>query len=874
MDWKALNSETLSLDDKPRILTELEINQIIDKFPKISLAESAAAQKTWECVTDWIKSTLKETAICPSAVPELIKILIEQHRKSLVVPKTPVGITAAESVGATITQATLNTFHSSGSAKSASFGINAIRDLIFAGKNPKNESTTIYFTNKTLTYEEVLNLRAKIVGSVVADFVSDYDFLKVENIPDEPWYLLAVGQKKLPQSELVLRLKLNLIEMFKHKVKISDLARSIEADPDYNVVTVYSSSRNAIIDVYPDPNLISTAFKKRKIENVPIEYEQMVFLETIVQPGLANVRVKGISGIRALYPIVSPVWRIVGYERKINEITWELLLNKVIMKSTGITAENLAKVIDLTNRDLTNADGKNLITKHYDGMKVIRRNAEGDVLSVKMPLAMLKSQRGEIIYLFDGKKYIKINKSEVLEVDGRYYREIDSKNLKPLPDNKYNFEIDDGTFINISREQIVERNQTTYFLFNPFQFNNEYYYEFTYKSRDYPPSEYLTDQVNIDKSSHKALLKFLSDQKRGPDGKLTERVYVERTPLMKGVEFIIADTDGINFRETLAFPGVDKERTTCNNMHKIAETLGIEATRNFIIKALNDTIINTGSYVNPAHITLIAEFITSRGEPFGATYTGVARQPVGHLSLATLERAGNVFVQSALRGRSESTRNVSASVTVGSRMVIGNGGIDVGQKIGDRILVNEDLFTAVTPNKVTVTETDIEEMLKTIVNPNDLATAEEEKGANLLKIFGEGFDKRRMNKEPKRIEKNIVVNIQPTTVSLPHLVDILDSLKSGKVPLKEVSAIRSLLNNDSKEIESRGLFNFGGLPPIVPISNQLPAGLQELLDRYFPKNVLVLPAYARNVPLASLANPLPLGTTVTSSSEIPKFLNQ
>src|SRR5690606_31533736 len=51
---------------------------------------------------------LRDLVICPSAIPELLKRIIEQHYKSLVVPGTAVGTTAAEAVGATTTQMTLN----------------------------------------------------------------------------------------------------------------------------------------------------------------------------------------------------------------------------------------------------------------------------------------------------------------------------------------------------------------------------------------------------------------------------------------------------------------------------------------------------------------------------------------------------------------------------------------------------------------------------------------------------------------------------------------------------------------------------------------------------------------------------------------------
>jgi hypothetical protein len=93
----------------------------------------------------------------------------------------------------------------------------------------------------------------------------------------------------------------------------------------------------------------------------------------------------------------------------------------------------------------------------------------------------------------------------------------------------------------------------------------------------------------------------------------------------------------------------------------------------------------------------IAEFITSRVAPAGATYTGIARQKGGHLSLATIERAGQVFTKSAIYGKKEDIKNVSASIVVGARVAIGDGAFDIAQDIvtpegNPKTIINNDLF--------------------------------------------------------------------------------------------------------------------------------------------------------------------------------------
>jgi hypothetical protein len=133
-------------------------------------------------------------------------------------------------------------------------------------------------------------------------------------------------------------------------------------------------------------------------------------------------------------------------------------------------------------------------------------------------------------------------------------------------------------------------------------------------------------------------------------------------------------------------------------MHTLTNVFGIETARSFIIMRLHDIISNNSSYVHPAHIIFIAEFITSRGVPYGTTFTGISRQPGGHLSLATVERAGKTLTQHALHGRKEDIRNVSASISVGTRMVIGNGMFDIAQNVivnnKPLVLINDDVFKA------------------------------------------------------------------------------------------------------------------------------------------------------------------------------------
>lgn len=606
-----------------------------------------------------------------------------------------------------------DTFHSSGSAKSASAGIDAMRDLIFARKNPKNEACMIYYTNKQATYEEVLDSRHYIVGSVVADFVKDYDIDMPDVLTRYWWHETTelLLEKRIPDSTRVLRLFLNVPEMYKQHVTIKELADVLEREVPPSAVAVYGPIGDGIIDLYPHPTIIAETLKGREKGAIPAELAELTYLESVIQPELANIRVKGISGIRNLVPLISPVWRMVLQERRLvptdiqneqarpmlepyiaNRSGWLLFYNADIMKTTGLSGENLAALCRLAGMTIVGG------TQHW--------------LVIALSNDRFRTSRREVVIEVDGRKYRRINPNSVRRQDGTIFREVIEQHVKETPVG-WTEEIEDKVQVIIPPEdfwrvddKFYRRIPTEFFL----ELDGVPYEQITdqrVKITELKPNEYVADKVKTDKDNRRAEIKRRSDeviaQAQGlPEAErralIRRPVNVPRTPLMLAAEFVIAETDGSNLKELLSLPNIDKTRTTCNNMYTITATLGIEAARTFLIRALSSTIANTGSYVHPANITFIAEFITSRGEPYGATYTGISRQPGGHLSLATLERAGKVFAQNALHGRKEDIRNVSASVAVGARMAIGDGAFDIAQDIVEdgipRTIINDDLFTA------------------------------------------------------------------------------------------------------------------------------------------------------------------------------------
>lgn len=989
--------EGINMADQPRFLTREEITFITSHMPMAPSSDKEAAQFNRDNIIRWMTAQLRDIKLAPSAIPEYIEHIIKQHYKSLIAPGTPVGIGAAEALGATSTQMTLNsvapfelirifedgvnadsvvkigdwidkllldspneiqhipenrtqylplkrdiyilsphsdgkislelitavtkhlpvgdlvkittrsgksvtatqskslliwngvefvqtagsaakigdfvpvhygdvispddyqyvnhvildpivsiehvsgieyvydltvpattnfclanglgvadTFHTAGSAKSVSAGNDAMTDIIFARRNPKNESCTIYFTNKQLTYEEVLNTRSYIVGSVVSDFVVDYDIDDVARLRRYWWHNTIsqlLGKQIPPAATKVLRLFLNVPEMFKHKVTIAQIAEVLEKEAPTSVIAVYGPLSDGIIDLYPQPDLILKTLQDNKIVFVPAHLLETTFLQTIVMPELKNIRVKGISGIHRLYPIISPVWRVVIVERKVEERdltdptidatlrpylgqAYLLLFNQSMMNLTGIGSRNVAALCEFAGLTVIAAPAPRPGQENHDRLYVTMPNDRyrvGDNVVVRANTGNYKRLDPAIIQRRTGAVYRVVNPETISQDKQGWIETIASNITERVPNDEV---VQENNVILRRVKDFIELDGVVYErIANP-----------AVKVTELKPGEYVADKVKKAKEKRNEEIRLRTKAMAEAAQLLPEAerrallrrpVDVPKTPLMRAAEFVFAETDGSNLKELLALPGIDKRRTTCNNMYAIAETFGIEAARSFIIRALHNVISNAGSYVHPANITFIAEFITSRGKPYGATYTGISRQPGGHLSLATLERAGKVLIQNAIHGRKEDIRGVSASVAVGARMAIGTGYSDIGQDITEnnvkRIVINDDIFRAherdddekAAMQQIAVPAgdlTDAVNFLKNMPGAGGFDTNPDEEGTNLLTAFTRGeiipdLNQRRDNVGPQRIVRRVQEGAAPAVPE--ELVDMLTLIKTS-----------------------------------------------------------------------------------------------
>jgi len=136
-------------------------------------------------------------------------------------------------------------------------------------------------------------------------------------------------------------------------------------------------------------------------------------------------------------------------------------------------------------------------------------------------------------------------------------------------------------------------------------------------------------------------------------------------------------TEGSNLSVTLETDGVDTTRTTSNNMHEVAEVLGIEASRNVIIREAASVLEEQGLDVDVRHVMLVADAMTASGEVLQVGRHGVSGEKASTLAKAAFEITIPTIVDAAIKGIRDTLRGVAENVIVGQQVPMGTGLIEV-----------------------------------------------------------------------------------------------------------------------------------------------------------------------------------------------------
>ena len=565
----------------------------------------------------------------------------------------------------------MDSFHQSGSAKSISTGVDAIRELLNVSVNRKFENCTIYFKRQDLTFDDVYEKSRTIVDTTVFDLMFDYDIELATNVGLTWWhqaYQASTGRyyrdlpenrarKDLSEVSWVLRLHLDVNDIYKYKVTMQQIVDTIHENNENVIFAIPSPINIGIIDIFPIESNIPNALgermhaqdrghRKGKKYNLGKtgDLSSLIFLDKFTLPRMEKITVKGIPRIKRLFPQDAVTLQIVKDEvkayndeqireqadpeiRGMMERSWHLIFNRIRMIQTGIKPDKLKRLAEAVG--------------------IMIYDIAEDYMTVIMP---------------------------------------------PIP------------------EQMVKEDEK-----KPATAR---------KDRRFP-TNWIAFRIKEDEEEKQQME---DEQKRA--GNI---MYVRpSTAIERESKMFYAETNGSNLIGLLAHPEVDQTRTICNNIHQIYETFGVEAARTMLIREFDFVIREAGSSINPRHIILLVEFMNNLGQPTAMTFSGISRTPIGATAKASFEKAMETFINDAGIGKREPIRGTTPSIYVGQRARLGTGFMDI---VIDQKKVDEYEARAALERKVTgkepmvnpaefaqaVNDFDLDDLViaRDLVHPND-----------------------------------------------------------------------------------------------------------------------------------------------------------
>ncbi len=142
----------------------------------------------------------------------------------------------------------------------------------------------------------------------------------------------------------------------------------------------------------------------------------------------------------------------------------------------------------------------------------------------------------------------------------------------------------------------------------------------------------------------------------------------------------VLHTEGSNLGAIFKIEGIDKVRSTTNDIHEIETVLGIEAARNAIVYELNRTLSDQGLSVDIRHIMLVADMMTSEGIVKSIGRHGISGEKSSVLARAAFEETGKHLLHASIRGEVDDLTGIIENIIIGQPIPLGTGSVSVTMK--------------------------------------------------------------------------------------------------------------------------------------------------------------------------------------------------
>ena len=173
-------------------------------------------------------------------------------------------------------------------------------------------------------------------------------------------------------------------------------------------------------------------------------------------------------------------------------------------------------------------------------------------------------------------------------------------------------------------------------------------------------------------------IRLLADKVR--DLQISGTKGIGKVIIRKGDDEWILHTEGSNLKAIFNEEGIDKARSTTNDIHEIETVLGIEAARNAIVYELNRTLSDQGLTVDIRHIMLVADMMTSEGVVKSIGRHGISGEKSSVLARAAFEETGKHLLHASIRGEMDDLTGIIENIIIGQPIPLGTGSVSVTMK--------------------------------------------------------------------------------------------------------------------------------------------------------------------------------------------------
>ncbi len=140
----------------------------------------------------------------------------------------------------------------------------------------------------------------------------------------------------------------------------------------------------------------------------------------------------------------------------------------------------------------------------------------------------------------------------------------------------------------------------------------------------------------------------------------------------RGSDFVVI-TAGSNLKDILEVKGVDQNKVFTNNIHEVADVLGIEAARQAIVIEINKVLDGQGLDINERHLDLVADAMTSTGTVRGVTRMGIISHKSSIFARAAFETPDKQFINATIQGKKDELASVIENIMLNQPVPVGTG---------------------------------------------------------------------------------------------------------------------------------------------------------------------------------------------------------